>query len=514
MALTQPRRSSDTLKLVFCVVVIPLVLLLCGAWQDLRRPSPEQIQDEVARIEANMERLRPRASDPLFFVQTKNDEIIKASEALNRLQAYHDTLVGTNILGEALPRWLNFVELPLAVLALLIGAAGLIYIRMLGRRARRSREDLLTSFDAGRRFLPWLLGGFSISVFGALFCVLGFELSRFVWQGVSNSSDAKVVLCGLFAVGSTCMICQRSLRNLLRAARATFVPKSVMVTGRSLRRDEAPDLWGYIDGIADGLQARKPDAIIVGMDDGFFVTEVQVCLASGETVPPGRVLYLPLPYMAYLDRQEVAAIIGHELGHFSGDDTRYSLQFAPIYASACNSLGAVTAASDDASLQKFNPVVMLGEFFLYAFHEAVQHWSRVRELSADQFGARGPGQKAMASALLRTCALAPRVQQALDLYKKNMTRNVLVRTRRLIDAYGVDDPLSRLDYAQPHPTDSHPPLVQRLAALNVPTPSAEMLARARETSGSALMAELGLNADTNSALPGATASAASTSKTA
>lgn len=484
--------GGETLKMVLCVVVMPLVLLAWGAWQSTRLPSQADMQQEIAQVEADIARLSPMAGDFSARVELEDGKTVSAAQALVSLRAYQETLSGSDIFGRELPRGLNRVGLPLAVLAALAGVLGLIYIRILGQQARRSREALLRSFNLARRLLPWLLGCFAIGVFGALVCMLGFELSRFVAHGISGRGSAKLVMLGVILMLGFLGVAVRSLYNLLRAARAAFTPEPITVMGRTLSRTEAPGLWAYVEGIATDLNARKPDAIVVGMDEGFFVTEVAVQLASGEAIAGGRVLYLPLPYMAYLDRSEVAAIIGHELGHFTGDDTRYSLEFGPIYASATNSLQAVFVSASNADLQAYNPVLLLGEFFLRAFHEAVQHWSRQRELAADQFGARGAGPQAAASALLRTCALAPRVQQALAECWEAGNGNVLARTRELVAQLGMEDPGLRLDYSQPHPTDSHPPLGQRLGALGVATPSAELLARAREAAGSTLLAELGL----------------------
>ncbi|MFD2022059.1 M48 family metalloprotease [Pseudocitrobacter faecalis] len=53
----------------------------------------------------------------------------------------------------------------------------------------------------------------------------------------------------------------------------------------------------------------------------------------------GNTLYLPLTYLSLLNEAEIAAVVGHELGHFTGEDTQYSLRFAPSTRAckiACN----------------------------------------------------------------------------------------------------------------------------------------------------------------------------------
>lgn len=53
--------------------------------------------------------------------------------------------------------------------------------------------------------------------------------------------------------------------------------------------------------------------------------------------------------MALLDDAEAAAVIGHELGHFTGEDTQYSLRFVPLYAGMQNSLEQMANSSQGFS---------------------------------------------------------------------------------------------------------------------------------------------------------------------
>ena len=98
-------------------------------------------------------------------------------------------------------------------------------------------------------------------------------------------------------------------------------------------------------------------------------------------------LYLPLPYMAFLDRAQVSAVIAHELGHFTGEDTGYSLRFAPIYRSFLDSIFSITNEHDEkddgSRVWVAAPVTLYGKWFLASFEEAMHHWSRERELAAD-----------------------------------------------------------------------------------------------------------------------------------
>ena len=120
----------------------------------------------------------------------------------------------------------------------------------------------------------------------------------------------------------------------------------------------------------------KPDAVVVGLTGGFFVSSGPKLLQPGEIPLTGRTLYVPLPYLPLLRADELAAIIGHELAHFSGSDTEYSLQFLPIYAGVERSLDAVIAAGTTSagSLSLLTrPSLRLGIFAMERFHRAVMH---------------------------------------------------------------------------------------------------------------------------------------------
>lgn len=91
--------------------------------------------------------------------------------------------------------------------------------------------------------------------------------------------------------------------------------------------------------------------------------------------------------MALLDEAETAAVIGHELGHFTGDDTQYSLRFLPLYAGIQNSLGHIANNAQGVSWLDslvLRPSLDMGVWFLQTFHETVSHWSRIREHAADE----------------------------------------------------------------------------------------------------------------------------------
>ncbi|MFD0937248.1 M48 family metalloprotease, partial [Methylobacterium trifolii] len=174
----------------------------------------------------------------------------------------------------------------------------------------------------------------------------------------------------------------------LRRALSAFEPDPLSIFGRVVSPAEAPGLWRLTEGLAERLGALKPEAVVVGLTGGFFVSAGPAVVEPGGAPLTGRILYLPLPYLALLRGDEVAAIIGHELAHYAGGDTVYSQRFLPIYAGVGRSLDAV-AEGHAGSFGLLGPSLRLGVFVMENFHLAVRHWSRTREFAADAAGA-GP----------------------------------------------------------------------------------------------------------------------------
>ena len=399
---------------------------------------------------------------------------------------------------------LGQVTLALGLLPLMMGAYIALRIRRMALIARRSRDALLHSFTLGIRRLPWwyisfsflllVVGASSIAAAGSLVFEF-FSLQYGARPVIDNTGDIMMVVfmivtggaCGFYLLLMVLSI--RGFVRIRRAVRAAFVPEPLEIMGRSVSESEAPVLWSLVRDVAARIGSVMPDRIMIGLNECFFVTENSVAVTGGQTLAKRRTLYLPLTYLAFMKRREVEAVIGHELGHFMGEDGKYSIQFAPIYHRASSSL--IAAHSVDRS-GKTAPGIP--EYFMSSFHEAVRYWSRLRELAADQIGAKVAGAEAIASSLLRIAALSPRVNEALQICRRGGAEakgGVLSQLGRLIAESGTADPNVDMGDQQPHPFDSHPPTRQRIAAVGVEV-TPQLLQGARDAQPSMLLAELKL----------------------
>ncbi|CAO3441082.1 hypothetical protein [Azospirillum endophyticum] len=353
------------------------------------------------------------------------------------------------------------------LLAFLAGLGGLLAARTAALRARRSRDALVRSFDRLRRGLPFTLGAVLVGLSVAGVSASLFEAaSLWFWDHLSTGS-AKLfgvgVALAVFAAYSAVMaiIAMRRVFDL-------YTVEPLDVRGMVVDRETAPGLWRFVEDLAARHEALVPDAILVGLTEGFFVTEAPVRPLGGERVLTGRTLHLPAPYLPLIGETELAAVIGHELAHFSGGDTTYSRRFAPIHAGLWRTLSALGEHTGTGGFV-LTPALHLGFHTLESFDVAVAQHRRQRELEADRRSSLVSGPESVPLALLRTAVLAPVIHGTLnDAFSAPETAapDLMAETVRRVEG-GLPDPAAHIEECQPHPTDSHPPTALRISSLDV-----------------------------------------------
>ena len=132
-------------------------------------------------------------------------------------------------------------------------------------------------------------------------------------------------------------------------AQATVVGKSVTVA-------DSPMLWTFVKNLAGRTQSDVPRNLVVGLTPEFFVTEAEVQCIDGKL--EGRTMYLSAPLCRIM--RELEAVIAHELGHFQGEDTAFTLHFYPIYRGAIDSLNGVSEVA--TSINKVTAYIPIAAF--------------------------------------------------------------------------------------------------------------------------------------------------------
>ncbi len=461
-------------RLLATTVLLPLVVLAFGLWEQQRgRTDRAELDAErlrLAAVVAQLEARAPRDGQPDYDMTfERGGQFFGGPLALTKAREARDevaTLAGVMGLRARLPSIVIATAGVAAALSVLVLLAG----TLLGWLGRTSREVLVRGFALVRHVLPLVLAAQVVLGTAAFVAAVAFEAAALARPDL-GSGEIKMLGVAVLAIGGSLVVAGSTLVGL-RRARTAFEPDPLIILGRLVSPGEAPGLWRLVEALADRLGALKPEAIVVGLTGGFFVSAGRKVLEPCGTPLAGRTLYLPLPYLPLLRVDEVGAIIGHELAHFAGGDTDYTLRFLPIYAGVGRSLDAVAKAGEGtgSAFGLLSPALRLGQFVMAQFHNAVRHWSRAREFAADALGAELTSREAAARALLRTGTVEPRIDEVLTTAAERpdaAAPDLVAAVFEAAVARGFDDPGAGLGAAQPHPTDTHPPTRQRIAKLGV-----------------------------------------------
>lgn len=245
--------------------------------------------------------------------------------------------------------------------------------------------------------------------------------------------------------------------------------------GQVIQKHEAPQLWSTVQHAAMRLQTAPPDNILLTLNMGAYVTEVPVTHATGTVT--GRTLCLSQPLLEQLSASEMLSIVGHELGHFMGEDTVFTKKFAPKYLSAEHTYAELHKAG--IGTLSVRPQL---DFCLDMFLAAKRMIGREREFAADQVGSKLAGAFVSASALVKVHLLAEafdhKAVKEFELQRDLIQQNAMgdeARGATLSLQQAAQDLLSEekdllvklLEQHTWHPFDTHPSLVERLQALHV-----------------------------------------------
>ncbi|WP_226456751.1 M48 family metallopeptidase [Pseudomonas sp. AF03-9] len=460
----------NALKLIFLLVIFPLLLAALGGWELQRadRATTAMIDQHISTDLYKQTLQAVAARQPEADVAPPEGMItVQAALArLEKVEAEFPTAHRINRVLRALAPWV----IGLGLLATLIGLAALAGTHWAGRRAQQSREQLLRVFSLGSRLLPYVLVSHVVAMAATVALVLVFE-GLALWHVGKLGSGVMKLMGMLGMVAALCLYSIWLLLKQLRPMLAMFEPTPLEMFGQRVTPEQAPGLWRHVDELAARLGALPPEHIVASLTQDFYVTSSAALVMPAETLLHGRTLHVPLLYLGLLDREEIGAVIGHELAHFAGEDTEYSLRFLPIYDGVSRSLGALAdtiLASDPLQGRLMRPSFMLGVFFMERFDHAVNHWRRERELLADAAGARLVGSAAMASALLRVSVLHVALDDTLmDKGANAAERDLPNAVLMALQVMELQLPPEALESQQPHPTDTHPSNGERLQALQV-----------------------------------------------
>lgn len=261
----------------------------------------------------------------------------------------------------------------------------------------------------------------------------------------------------------------------LAVVRAAFsINRQVTMSQMAVNAEEQdyPELWFFVTEIANKVAAPVPNNIVLGLEPTFYATSANVKVLSTDKLLSGETLYISLPLMRLFSQEEFGAVIGHELGHFKGEDVKYTVKFAPVYRALSV---AVNNASEQGQLMAI-PALSVLSFILERFAKSEREVSRQREFEADKVGANATSNTALCAALVKITAfsnvwsdLTYDVVENLEYGRpvRNLSKLYASRVAFDTDAGAAEKVVKEnLEYRVLHPTDTHPTLSDRLKNLS------------------------------------------------
>lgn len=181
--------------------------------------------------------------------------------------------------------------------------------------------------------------------------------------------------------------------------------------------------------------------------------------------------------MRVLNQEEFASIIGHELAHLEGRDNVYTLKFLPTRRRLNDQLKELDKIKGKNILHEIAiyPVI----FLFNEFERKIEKITKLRELKADEIGAKSGSASALIISLAKLYFYELVWEDALEEYKYfsksdkktniiNLSKNFLKISKKSFKDYDFERNMPNIyKYEQKHPSDTHPSLLERMNNLKV-----------------------------------------------
>lgn len=239
---------------------------------------------------------------------------------------------------------------------------------------------------------------------------------------------------------------------------AKFPDPGVRLTQRA-----QPKLWQLVTDIAKRAGQAPPREVFLVPQINAFVAERNSRLGFGGT----RILGVGLPLLQVLSVPQLESVLAHEFGHFHGGDTR----LGPFVYRTREAIGRTVRNFQKAESLLQKPFEWYGKLFLRVTFAI----SRAQEFAADALAVRLFGREPARSALRRVNEVGPLYEHYLESeYFPMLNRGLRPPLAAGFDAYLGSRAIQQLQVdlgeqamqARGNPYDSHPPLPERLAAVD------------------------------------------------
>jgi Zn-dependent protease with chaperone function len=343
------------------------------------------------------------------------------------------------------------------------------------------------------RSVSWVLlvGAVPVAMFVVMCALVAFNVYAFIESPVTAVKIA-------IGVVPTVLVLGRGLWALVSKIDSP-------VHGVPVREQEQPQLWALVRRLAEVAGTAPPDDIRLIADANAAVVEDTRLLGLIST---RRRMFIGAPLVSELSAAQFAAVLTHELAHYSNRDTRLA---GIAYRSRRAFVHTLTTLNKDDYLQRALHVLLHRSGTLTL--RATTKMARQQESAADEAAAAAVGSAATVGALRE---LAP-IAWSWNEFRDNHLLAGWSAGYLPADAFGgyrrlrasLHDESARLRADPPDdadPYDTHPPMSERIAAVEalgavgtVRVPPGNALALLRDPApllDAALLDELGAEAST------------------
>jgi heat shock protein HtpX len=244
--------------------------------------------------------------------------------------------------------------------------------------------------------------------------------------------------------------------------------------GPRLTEDEQPRLFALVRDIGQRTGQVMPREIYLVADVNAFVTQRGGIMG----VFSKRVMGIGLPLLSLLTVSELSAVLAHEFGHYHGGDTKLGPWIYKTRGAITRTVVSLIHGGHGWGAVVSVPFKWYLEFFL----RITQAISRAQELAADALAARVVGQAPLVSGLKAVHGGAAAFEAYLQhefgpVIQAGFRPPLAEGFRAFVDGKRVKSSLEKLVEKElagsdHDPFDTHPPLVQRIAALEAMPASA------------------------------------------
>ncbi|GAA3792241.1 M48 family metallopeptidase [Streptomyces chiangmaiensis] len=308
-----------------------------------------------------------------------------------------------------------------------------------------------------------LLLGFYLCTLGTLAALASIDVALLL-----RTESATPVVAEGKVIGLTVVIAIPLVRGVLASLRRRG--GGAGLGGVPVTPEQQPKLWARVRGLAEQVGTRPPAEIWLVPTVNAAVSE-DVRLMG--LLPGRRRMYVGVPLLIGLTVNQLDAVLAHELGHYSNRDVR----LAPTTVRGREGVLTVARAYWAGKAFWHRPMRAFFTWYAQLYLRTSQSVSRHQELAADRMAARIAGRDHTAAALREIPALDAAYGFYLNRYAEvGWEAGLLPLPEEFYGGlYGLLSEPSRqreLDELRRNPPedeagpyDSHPPISERIAAI-------------------------------------------------